>query len=131
MREIKFRALDPKEGWYYFTLKEVMTGKKNFTDEDWTVVEFTGLKDKNGEGNEVFGGDLFECVYSNIPDGYSSNVKKEVKTFIGEVVFHFGSFMLKVFNPDHNKKVYMELSSFLKNPEKIVIGNIHENPELL
>lgn len=104
-RIIKFRALDPKEGWYYFTLKEVMTGKKNFTDEDWTVVEFTGLKDKNGK--DIYEGDTiaFEGIGSS-----------------NTVIFHNGFFGVDLFGI----KVGAELRHLNDSDKWEVIGNIYE-----
>lgn len=97
-----------------------------------TVGEFTGLTDKNGTGKEVYESDIFEVVYSNVPNGFEAmNFKKELKINVGEVVFKFGGFKIKTFHPDRKEYVYMDLHTFLKNDEKVVIGNVHQNPELL
>ena len=100
--------------------------------ENFIMMHFTGLTDKTGTGKEVYKGDLFEVVYSNVPNGFEAmNFKKELKINIGEVVFKFGGFKIKTFHPDHKEYVYMDLHTFLKNDEKVVIGNVHQNQELL
>lgn len=137
-REIKFRAWDNLQGGKF----EYWDFKTNVYDGIfWTMIkdksfehpqEFTGLKDKNGKGNEVFEGDLFEVIFSNVPNGYAPMGHKEVvEKHIGEIVLHFGSFMLKVFHPIHKEKVFTDLKSFLENEEKIVFGNKFQHPELL
>jgi len=94
--------------------------------------QITTLKDKAGEGNDVFDGDIFEVMFSNVPNGFSAmNFKEKQQKLIGIVVFKFGAYKLKVFHPEHKQIVYTNLSEFLKNEEKVVIGNIFENPELL
>lgn len=111
MRELKFRALDPKEGWYYFTLQEVMTGKKNFTDEDWTVVEFTGLKDKHGK--DIFEGDIIESGVNRFEIIYNKN-RFEADTFYRGVQDDPSC----IFSEDAHERYE-------------IIGNIHENKNLL
>ncbi len=121
--------------WYTLTQIEVGGLRDLFNLEDYIIEgrdRYTGLKDKNGKGNEVFEGDLFEVIFSNVPNGYAPMGHKEViEKQIGEIVFHFGSFMLKVFHPEHGKNVFTDLKSFLENEEKIVFGNKFQHPELL
>lgn len=74
-----------------------------------TVGQFTGLTDKNGK--KIFEGDIVEVNHEAYP-----GVR-------GEVFFKNGSFMLK------NVSDVLSLYGFL--PWCKVIGNIHDNPELL
>ena len=90
------------------------------------VGQCTGLKDKNGKW--IFEGDIIKSHYANAPKA----------DFIEEVVFHNGRFCAlyqkdgcKMWQsladsvPHHpqDKMAYMEWCE--------VIGNIHDNPELL
>lgn len=84
------------------------------------VMQFTGLKDKNGK--EIYEGDIFEGPYSDRP--YSST--KRFQTRRGSVQW----------NPDQGCIPYpttgeFEFRFFPEWHECEVIGNIHENPELL
>ena len=80
-----------------------------YTVEESTVGQFTGLTDKNGK--KIFEGDIVEVNHEAYP-----GVR-------GEVFFKNGSFMLK------NVSDVLSLYGFL--PWCKVIGNIHDNPELL
>lgn len=72
--------------------------------EPATVGQYSGLKDKNGR--EICEGDIVRW-----------------NEYIGEAIFKSGMFARKV------KNVSASLSSLLLATE--VIGNIHDNPELL
>ena len=91
-----------------------------------TVGQYTGLTDKNGK--KIFEDDIIKTHYANAPKA----------DFIEQVVFHNGRFCAMF---EHNKmgmlsslvdgikhipqdeSVYMEFCE--------VIGNIHDNPELI
>ena len=95
-----------------------------------TIGRFTGLPDNDGK--RVFEGDIFNLVFSNVPDGYTSLGGKKVVIEIPAVVrFKFGMFVVEYMHPELEQIVNSSLHSFLTNPEKVVIGNIHDNPELL
>ena len=123
MREILFRGKTKETGeWRYgfvakhkydFETEEVFV----IEDEEgyWaevipeTIGQFTGLTDKNG--NKIFEGDIVKATYDCGPAGE--------KERIVEVVF--GSFGTNLQDWIFKEDGYL--------PE--IIGNIHDNPELL
>jgi uncharacterized phage protein (TIGR01671 family) len=99
-REIKFRDYELVENvMRYFTLD---TYDRYEHDCFGNIMQFTGLKDKNGI--EIYEGDILDtkCVVS------------------------FNDGMFGIFDK-HN---YMGLNSYMSKFRE-VIGNIYENPELL
>lgn len=124
MKEIKFRAWNEAAKRYSkpFTL---VSSVINYTDDDGLgvvksltnemVEQYTGLKDKNGI--EIYEGDILECLNS-----------WDDETWITKVRFDSGGFMIDVNGQDYN----ITCIGFLDEETEIkVIGNIHENPELL
>lgn len=83
MREIKFRAYDhkTKEMSAPFTLsiieEYIKDGYVGFRPERWDIMQYTGLKDKNGK--EICEGDI-------VKDGWGEGT--------GEVKFIYGHFYL-------------------------------------
>lgn len=127
MREILFRGKDKEtgewvEGYLYVRrdgVREISCYNKDFNIERWTsqvtnesVGQYTGLNDKNG--NRIFEGDI---VMKRTYHG-----KKPMK-----VVFSFGCFHCGFgggsSTPSHPYT--------LDDGQIEVIGNIHDNPELL
>ena len=108
MREIKFRAWDRVNnkmvGHRY--LEHYNPGLRVFASEEFEVMQFCGLKDKNSA--EIYEGDIFSDQF-----GYARVVR-----------FDFGAFYAY-----HDKEQTMVLASQVVTGE--VIGNIYENPELL
>lgn len=82
--------------------------------EDIVLMQSTGLNENNGI--EIFEGDIVEIIYDREP-------------FIGVVVYDLGETDFKATN---NREDYGNNFQYLTVGESIeVIGNIHENPELL
>lgn len=130
MREIKFRAWshespqfmlyeDNKEicqydnsltwgDWFKKHLHEILSD-----DTDWTVMQYTGIKDKNGR--EIYEGDIVKAE-----DIFGSHIKR-VGYVDSHAAFQLGDLKMFMLN-NHSMSVYMNIE---------VIGNIYENPELL
>ena len=132
MREIKFRAWDSYHKEFVFdvqaTYDNQCRGKGSIhhesfqevlEDEDCIVEQFTGLKDKNGK--EIYDGDIiqeeidFNC---EITDG-----RFKYRVYWDEEVLCWA------LDPIGKESIHDEL--WETNLSRRVIGNIHENPELL
>ena len=128
MREIKFRGLFEsvngiKTMVYGNYIKSYCGGKeyheieksdfddfKKWTVDPKTIGEFTGLIDKNGK--EISEGDIFSDSLSGIK---------------WEIIFMKGAF----FCSHQDDNLNMPLCIIEKWDTLEIIGNIHENPELL
>ena len=116
-REIKFRvkanhatmpgSYESETEWYYFGVFDGNGGLPYFVDYE-TVGQYTGLKDRNSK--EIYEGDFFKL-----------GVEKEIY----EVRFEHGCFMAYYKGRQYGLIGELQVC-FIK-----VIGNIHENPELL
>lgn len=108
MRELKFRAWD-KENKKMYEVELIgenvlkLAGAEWENREGFEVMQYTGLKDKNGQ--EIYEGDIIKYEW----DG---------KTRIDVIVFN-----APMFTPSHA----MRWSLY----EDEVIGNIYEHPHLL
>jgi uncharacterized phage protein (TIGR01671 family) len=110
MREIKFRAWDTRfNDMHYYP--EIHQWNLNMPDlEEITLMQYTGIKDKNGK--EIYEGDIVKC------DGYYEDI----------YVCKYGraSFVLGVQQGNFGLSIVMQDSYQME-----IIGNIYENPELL
>lgn len=129
MRTIKFRGKDFAGAWWYgypslYEDNPVIhplqcVGASMLVDED-TVGQFTGLFDE--DQHDIYEGDIIKIV-EEFDD-------ENVYTRIGVVCFEEGMYELQ----DKNGKHFAYLG-WLMHDDAItkleVIGNIHDNPELL
>ena len=118
MREIKFRAFDADLNTMLFAdIYEMQDIQGEWTKWDlpidspsnsgvpFDIMQFTGLQDKNGV--DIYEGDILKENYLNL---------------IGKVFYHQSYCQFK-FN--------CGITNSVINSDVEVIGNIHENPELI
>lgn len=108
MREIKFKAWDGEKIRRVYAISNghachPESGEEKF---DWVLMQFTGLRDANGV--DIYEGDI-------MPWNVNGNLV---------VVFKKGKFQAR-FQSNGETNSIVDLSKLE------VIGNVHENPELL
>ena len=131
MREILFRGKRVDNGeWMYGLLCRVGDTYANIVEKSTeimctvltnTIGQSTGLTDKNGR--EIFEGDIIHLEYSQVFFGgvYFGE-------YTAEVSYKEGCFITDGIN--NGDEIETPLSGF-DNDEVEIIGNIHDNPELL
>ena len=133
MREILFRGkLKAENGefqkgeWVYGDFVTLIDGKEKHLHiygkgevKAETIGQYTGLTDKNGK--KIFEGDIVE---GNCHSQWSHRLQRCV------VVYDRDSFKSRHYLIFPNEKHYFEYK-VLFSKDVVVIGNIHDNPELL
>ncbi len=121
MREIKFRAWDKESkkmkevsdiSWDNHGGVDLRASCYSHDDSNIyaeTLMQFTGLKDKNGK--EMYEGDIVKCKYG----------------WLGFIVFRKGAYWCEEIV---TQKINSHAPIFNEWEELEVIGNIYENPEL-
>ncbi len=123
-REIKFRVWDVGnkemlevqeldfESTFYGGRIAIRPDQYNdyFDTEDMILMQYTGLKDKNGK--EIYEGDIVKIKYRDED--------------IGKVIYEHNGFSIDVTNMNKNYGRVSFVNNFME-----VIGNIYDNPELL
>lgn len=141
MRELKFRAWDTKkEVWTFATLGDLICGAcepdgdKPLSGAKQIWEQYTGLKDKNGK--KIYEGDICRLAYYTKKEGK----KRWHKDYEDVEAAEFEDGYFKFSNTDQygigselSFSDYGEWSTAdgSYKYEAEVIGNIHENPELL
>ncbi len=129
MREIKFRAWLKKEKIIVDVLELIHNGRVGISvqdsgpfirqPEEIELMQFTGLKDKNG--NDVYEGYIFKCIYDF--DGCSKH--------LNEIAWSdkTARFYLKPHGEDcHQPAVEIDVHDMTRME---IIGNIYQNPDLI
>lgn len=149
-REIKFRAWlkprwedDEDSNKMYYDIQnsydnlgdvkpfDAMNSFANWLDSEVAVIEqYTGLKDKNGK--EIYEGDIVKAKIQGFWETGPNTICEGKATWNLEVVYNEIRYM-DVFHILGSKnapdRIYYLFDDKLSDIE--VIGNIHENPELL
>lgn len=132
MRELKFRAwwkdtkrfLDGDE-WYMTCsgAKHLHYAVIPYSDDDFIVEQYTGLKDKNGK--EIYEGDIVDIIFPTKLRGV-----EEHQIWVCRFGIKRAGFVL---NRETSARIFSltfgEINA--KNIAVEIIGNIHENPNLL
>jgi hypothetical protein len=111
MREIKFRVYDHDKKQMLLPGKDIIILSNNGVTADtetWSIMQFTGLKDKNGK--EVFEGDILSDEDEFVPE--LDIVEWNTKTARWVFPEAIGGY-------------------YPLNESRAVIGNVYENPDLL
>ena len=148
MIPVKFRAWDKDEKWMVYDILNAYDGMWSYKnsdeindhygyvssiqcfmdEEEFEIMQYTGLKDKNGV--EIYEGDIvkFDARSHYHPEVYAWEYETKG---VGVIRFEMGGYVLGGREESH---ILESLFGMLMNYEEIemeVIGNIYENPELL
>lgn len=113
MRELKFRRYDDYEFVFFDLVDFRKYDEIPFVVQKSPIEQYTGLKDKNGK--EIYEGDIVLDYYDG-DDAFIVEWDKDTASFI---------------LTDTNNIANVSFDNFYPDKDLEIIGNIHENPELL
>ena len=131
-REIKFRLWNPKRkvltaGLDMNTIicTSDMDFVNDFNKKGMIWMQYTGMRDRDGK--EIYEGDIISFVYQDTAEETGEG------TCVGIVVFEDGCFNVRQpgFDYKKTKEIPFDLHTWLIDDPCFIIGNIHQNPELL
>jgi uncharacterized phage protein (TIGR01671 family) len=133
MREIKFRAWDSEENkmieWddtFFSDMSPVTRWSSYFSFIDMQLMQFTGLKDRNGK--EIYEGDILTAPYYPFQDDGKYNYHGVIE-WIDELASFY---MTKRLANSEKRGISDGISEQIDDISNFeVIGNIYEIPELL
>jgi len=130
-RVIKFRVWDKKRAryildndekiWLMLTLSGQIRTEENEAHYGCILEQFTGLYDR--EGREIYEGDIIKMGEPRYVDGRYIDNNIGVVAMIGT---QWALYPIDKLGQDHPGIIYFRLDE-----QPPVIGNIHQNPELL
>ena len=141
MREIKFRVWEKERGAMLYPpnhhLSLSITGspcnlQTGQGGDDYILMQYTGLKDKNGNGKAIYEGDIVRVVEKGVKFEQIGEIKfgkfeSSHEAGFSRYHYHQGFYIVN----KKGEQLWDTCGEDIIWDNAIVIGNIYENPELL
>lgn len=132
MRKVKFRAWSEYSNklvvWEHMKVDETLGGVLNGEDEKIHVMQFTGLKDKNGR--EIYEGDILTSKHYPFQRDGEYNYHVLVEWGNEQAAYYLTKYLANKNRHGVSHLISDSMEQYNMATFEI-IGNIHENPELL